>query len=176
MKAWLLDRMEGIPGLRLAEVPDPHPGAGEVVLNIDFAALNPADRYLAEGQYPARPPMPHILGRDAVGTVVEVGTGVTGPKPGDKRAILRGEVGVSRAGTFAQRTIVPVESLVEIPDRWSEDSRPDYRNRPRRRQSRGRALPGGPSWSSNPWSNRRPRRSSAVYRCWRQTKEGAHPA
>ncbi|HEY2586672.1 MAG TPA: zinc-binding alcohol dehydrogenase family protein [Tepidisphaeraceae bacterium] len=121
MKAWLLDRMEGISRLRLADVPDPHPAAGEVVLNIDFAALNPADRYLAEGQYPARPPLPHILGRDGVGTVLEVGPGVTGLKPGDRRAILRGEVGVSRAGTFAQRTIVPVESLVEIPSGWSEE-------------------------------------------------------
>lgn len=121
MKAWLLDRMEGISRLKLAEAPDPHPAAGEVVLSIDFAALNPADRYLAEGQYPARPPMPHILGRDGVGTVLEVGPGVTGLKSGEKRAILRGEVGVSRAGTFAQRTIVPVESLVEIPDGWSEE-------------------------------------------------------
>jgi NADPH:quinone reductase len=120
MKAWLLDGMEGIAHLRLAEVPDPHPGAGEVVLNIDFAALNPADRYLAEGQYPARPPLPHILGRDGAGTVLELGPGVTGLNTGDRRAVLRGEVGVSRAGTFAQRAIVPVESLVEIPAGWLE--------------------------------------------------------
>lgn len=121
MKAWLLDRMEGISHLRLAEIADPHPAAGEVVLNVDFAALNPADRYLAEGQYPARPPLPHILGRDGVGTVGEVGPSVTGLKPGDRRAILRGEVGVSRAGTFAQRAIVPVESLVEVPIGWSDE-------------------------------------------------------
>lgn len=121
MRAWLLDRLEGIEHLRLTDVPDPRPGAGEVVMNIHFAALNPADRYLAQAQYPARPPLPHILGRDGAGTVVEIGPNVTGLKPGDRRAILRGEVGVSRAGTFAQRAIVPVDYLVEIPTGWSEE-------------------------------------------------------
>jgi NADPH2:quinone reductase len=120
MKAWLLDRMEGISHLRLAEIPDPHPAAGEAVLEIEYAALNPADRYLAEGQYPARPALPHVLGRDGVGTVVEVGPGINDFHIGDRRLILRGPVGVSRAGTFAQRVAVPVESLVEIPPGWSD--------------------------------------------------------
>jgi NADPH:quinone reductase-like Zn-dependent oxidoreductase len=44
MKAWLLDRIgDGIHQLRLAEVPDPVPGPDEVVLDVKFAALNPAD-------------------------------------------------------------------------------------------------------------------------------------
>jgi len=75
MKAWLLDDLTGIDGLRLTEVPDPVPGAGEVILEVHFAALNPADRYLAERQYPAKPPLPHILGRDGIGSVLEVGSG-----------------------------------------------------------------------------------------------------
>jgi len=59
--------------LRLSQEADPVPGADEVVLDIEFAGLNPADRYLAEGQYPAKPPLPHILGRDGIGTVSAVG-------------------------------------------------------------------------------------------------------
>lgn len=120
MKAWLLDKLEGISHLRIADVPDPHPAAGEAVLAVDYAALNPADRYLAENQYPAKPPLPHILGRDGMGTLVEVGPGVAGLKAEDRRLILRGEVGVIRAGTFAQRVAVPVESLVDIPAGWSD--------------------------------------------------------
>jgi NADPH2:quinone reductase len=120
MKAWLLDRLEGISNLRLAEVPDPQPGPGEVVLQVQYAALNPADRYLAEGQYPARPPLPHILGRDGVGMVLSVGPGVQDLHAGDRRLILRGEVGISLPGTFAQRVAAPVESLVEVPHGWSE--------------------------------------------------------
>ena len=54
-----------------------------------YAALNPADRYLAEGQYPARPAFPHILGRDGVGEVIEIGQGVSGWNVGDTAVILR---------------------------------------------------------------------------------------
>jgi NADPH2:quinone reductase len=82
--------------------------------------LNPADRYLAEGQYPAKPPLPHILGRDGIGTVVQVGAGASGVRVGDRRIILRGDVGVKRAGTFAQRVSVPEANLVEMPPGWSE--------------------------------------------------------
>lgn len=120
MRAWLLDNLTGISGLRLAEVPDPVPREGEVILQLHYAALNPADRYLAERQYPAKPSLPHILGRDGMGTVVQLGVGVTGLKIGDRRAILRGDVGVNRPGTFAQRVAVPIENLVEIAQGWTE--------------------------------------------------------
>jgi len=120
MKAWLLDELTGIAQVHLAEVPEPVPQPGEALLDLHFAALNPADRYLAEGQYPARPALPHILGRDGIGTVVQLGGGVSDVRVGEHRAILRGEVGVSRAGTFAQRVSVPLENLVEVPPDWSE--------------------------------------------------------
>jgi len=55
MKAWLLDDLKGIETLRLADVPDPVPLPGQVVLEVHYAGLNPADRYLAERQYPAKP-------------------------------------------------------------------------------------------------------------------------
>jgi len=120
MLAWLLDQFSGVAGLRLAEIAEPTAAAGEVVLQTHFAALNPADAYLAEKQYPAKPRLPHILGRDGVGTVVAVGPEVAGVAVGDRRLILRGEVGVERPGTFAERVAVPVESLAEIPAGWNE--------------------------------------------------------
>jgi NADPH2:quinone reductase len=121
MKAWLLDELNGIDHLRLAEVADPVPQSGEAILEVQFAALNPADRYLAERQYPIRPALPHILGRDGVGRVIAIGKDVTGVQVGDKRAILRGDVGGSRWGTFAQRVAVPEENLVEPPIGWSDE-------------------------------------------------------
>ncbi len=120
MRAWLLDDLVGIGGLRLADVADPAPQEDEVILKVHFAGLNPADRYLAERQYPAKPSLPHILGRDGMGTVAQLGPGVTTVRVGDRRAILRGDVGGNRPGTFAQSVAVPVESLVEIPQDWSE--------------------------------------------------------
>jgi NADPH2:quinone reductase len=119
MKAWLLETPGSLDNLHLGDIADPSPGPGEALLEVEYAALNPADRYLAEGQYPAKPAFPHILGRDAIGTVSAIGQGVTTVKPGERRLLLRSEIGVNRPGTFAQRVAVPVESLVTPPARWS---------------------------------------------------------
>src|SRR5262249_29127939 len=116
----LLKELAGLDALQLTDVPEPVSQPGEVLLRLHYAALNPADRYLAERQYPAKPTLPHILGRDGVGTIVQLGTGVSGVRVGERRSILRGDVGVNRAGTFAERVAVPVESLVESPTDWTE--------------------------------------------------------
>jgi NADPH:quinone reductase len=120
MRAWLLDNFTGVDGLRLAEAVDPLPKPGDVILNVRYAALNPADRYLAERRYPAQPKLPHILGRDGVGTVAELGAGVSAVRVGDRRSVLRGDIGVNQPGTFAQRVAVPQEYLVETPAHWTE--------------------------------------------------------
>jgi NADPH2:quinone reductase len=121
MKAWMLDQIGGLQNLRLVnDCPDPQPGPGEVAVEIEYAALNPADRYLAEGQYPAKPSFPHILGRDGIGKVVALGEAVITPRVGDVRLLLRGEAGVNRWGTFASRVIVPVEYLATKPGGWSD--------------------------------------------------------
>jgi NADPH2:quinone reductase len=120
MKAWLLRDFTGLGALQLVEdAPEPTAGPGEVVLAPSVAALNPADRYLAEKLYPARPTLPHILGRDGAGTIVAVGAGVTQWRVGDKALILRGEAGVSRPGTLATRVALPADVLAPIPSGWS---------------------------------------------------------
>jgi NADPH:quinone reductase len=123
MKAWLWDGSTGLQNLRLSEVPVPVVADNEVVLALDYAALNPADQYLAENRYPypVYPPLPHVLGRDGMGTIVTIGNGVTGIKVGDRRAILRGDVGVFRWGTFAEQVSISAETLVEIPAGWTDE-------------------------------------------------------
>jgi NADPH2:quinone reductase len=76
---------------------------------------------MAENQYPARPLLPHILGRDGIGVVEKVGAGVTNFKPGDRALVLRSDIGVNRAGTFAQKVAVPIESLVPPPSNWTTE-------------------------------------------------------
>ncbi len=120
MRAWIIDKLEGLERLKLADVPDPVPAAGEVVLDVHYAALNPADYYLAQRQYPAAPSLPHVLGRDGIGTVSTVGPDVSSFRIGDVALILRSEIGVSRWGTLAERVAVPVESLVRPPADWTE--------------------------------------------------------
>lgn len=119
MRAWLMDSHEGVERLRLGEVADPQPGPGEVRLRVRFAALNPADAFLARGMYPAKPPLPHILGRDGVGDVVAIGAGVDNVRVGETVGILRCNVGVDVWGTLAEKVVVPAESVIQIPPNWS---------------------------------------------------------
>ena len=120
MKAWLIDDFVGLKGLRLADVPDPVAGDGEVLLDLDFAALNPADRYHAQGEYPGKPAMPHILGRDGIGVIRAVGKGVSDFRIGQRVLVIRGDCGVNRWGTFAQRVAISAESIAVPPDGWTE--------------------------------------------------------
>jgi len=106
--------------MRLGEVADPVAQSGEAVVDVEFAALNPADRYLSLGQYPARPVLPHVLGRDGMGRISALGSGVSGFAVGQKVLIRRGETGVTRWGTFAQRVAVDAECLSPIPAGWSD--------------------------------------------------------
>src|SRR5215475_5097100 len=119
MRAWLLDSFEGVDKMRLAEVPDPQPGPGEVLLRPAFAALNPADAFLAQKMYPANPPLPHVLGRDGAGEVVAVGEGVTNVRKGDTVGVLRCDVGVEKWGTLAELTVAPADSIAPVPAGWS---------------------------------------------------------
>lgn len=118
MRAWLMDSFEGVEKMQLREVPDPQPGPGQILIRVKFAALNPADAFLARAMYPANPPLPHILGRDGVGEVVAAGPGVTNVRVGDTVGILRCEVGVATWGTLAEKTVVPAASAAPVPKGW----------------------------------------------------------
>ena len=121
MRAWLMDDYEGVENLRIGEVPDPQPGPAQVLLRVKFAALNPADAFLARKMYPANPSLPHILGRDGVGEVVAVGPGVENVRLGETVGILRCEVGVEAWGTLAEKVVVPAKSVTRIPPGWSDE-------------------------------------------------------
>ena len=114
-----MDSYEGVDKLRLGEVPDPRPGPGEVLVRIRYAALNPADAFLSQGMYPAKPKLPHILGRDGVGDVVALGSGVENLRTGDTVGILRCDAGVETPGTLAELAVIPAASLAPVPRGWS---------------------------------------------------------
>src|SRR4051812_36022759 len=123
MKAWLLDRMgDGIDKVHHGEVPDPTPGAGQVLINLIYAGLNPADRYLAENQYPAKPQAwPLILGRDGMGVVSALGAGVTQFSVGQKVNIVHGFAGINFNGTFAEKLVADVDTLDTLPANWTDE-------------------------------------------------------
>ena len=119
MRAWFMDAYNGVDQLRLGETPDPVPGPNQILLQVRFAALNPADAFLAQAMYPAKPKLPHILGRDGAGEVVAVGPGVTNVKVGDTVGVLRCEIGVDVWGTLAEKVVAPADSVFRPPEDWS---------------------------------------------------------
>jgi NADPH:quinone reductase len=70
--------------MRLEEVPDPKPAAGQVVVRVKAAGVNPVDIYVRTGTYVMKPHLPYTPGADAGGTVEAVGPEVKGFKFGDR--------------------------------------------------------------------------------------------
>jgi len=64
--------------------------------------------------------LPHILGRDGVGTALAVGPGVRTAYVGQTVGILRCNAGVTAWGTLAEKTVVPAASLAPVPPGWGE--------------------------------------------------------
>ncbi|KON80698.1 alcohol dehydrogenase catalytic domain-containing protein [Azoarcus sp. PA01] len=81
MRAMVLDA-PGTP-LRLAELPVPQPGAGEILLRVEACGVCRTDLHLVDGELP-EPRLPIIPGHEIVGRVVALGTGASGFAPGQR--------------------------------------------------------------------------------------------
>jgi NADPH2:quinone reductase len=84
MKAILVSEFGGPEVLRLEEVPTPKPAAGQVLVRIHAAGVNPYDTYMRAGTYAVKPPLPYTPGSDGAGVVAVIGEGVKKVKPGDR--------------------------------------------------------------------------------------------
>jgi NADPH2:quinone reductase len=74
MKAIELNGQEGSASLRLVDVEKPKPAEQEVLIEVKAAGVNYADVELSRGNYPASRPLPYIIGFEASGFVVELGS------------------------------------------------------------------------------------------------------
>ncbi|HOJ68455.1 MAG TPA: zinc-binding alcohol dehydrogenase family protein, partial [Candidatus Hydrogenedentes bacterium] len=101
MRAWRFHEPGDIRNLVLEEVPDPESGPDESLVRVETAALNPADRYLVQGQYPRAGKPPFTPGRDGAGVVVKPGNSGRF-KAGDRVCVLGGLTGISSPGLLAE--------------------------------------------------------------------------
>ena len=100
----------GPEALVWAEVPDPVPGEGEVLVEVAAAAVNRADVLQRQGFYNPPPGASPYPGLECSGRIVALGTGVSGWSVGDKVcALLSG-------GGYAQKVAVPAGQLLPVPD------------------------------------------------------------
>jgi tumor protein p53-inducible protein 3 len=109
MKAIVFDHPGSPEAMRLAEVPDPLPRAGEVLVRVRAAGVNRADLLQRLGRYPAPPGASEILGLELAGEVVALGPGCTRRRAGDRvMAVVTG-------GGYATLAIVPEAATMLVP-------------------------------------------------------------
>jgi NADPH:quinone reductase-like Zn-dependent oxidoreductase len=114
MKAMQFDRFGGPEVLQLTEVPDPKPAAGEVVVDIHAAGVNPADWKGRAGlnDNSKNTKFPHIPGRDFSGVISAVGDGVTDFKIGEP---VFGVVAVTTESTYCEAVAIPATMIGHKP-------------------------------------------------------------
>lgn len=114
MRAVVFDEPGDESVLRVAEVPDPACGPGEVRIRIAAAGVNRADLLQRRGLYPPPPGASEILGLECAGTVSEVGDEVNDFSVGDRvMALLTG-------GGYAEELVAPAACVMAVPDRLTE--------------------------------------------------------
>lgn len=118
MKIWRFHSHGDLSNLKLEQAPIPTPAAGEALIQIEYAALNPADAFVVQGLYPRSGPPPLCVGRDGAGVIVKAAQGGRF-KEGDRVVVLRSQVGVTRDGTLAEFAAVPEASLAPLPPGWT---------------------------------------------------------
>src|SRR5262245_17139132 len=94
--------------LELEQVEAPEPGPGDLVVSVSSAGVNYMDVYQRTGMYPITPPF--TPGAEGAGTVVAVGSDVTGFAEGDHVAWA------AAPGSYAQRVKVPANAAFRVPE------------------------------------------------------------
>ena len=97
----------------LETVADPVPGAGEVCVRVQVAAVNFVDVLVAGGTYQMRPPLPFTPGGEFAGVVESVGPGVEILKPGDRVC------GSSVGGAYGEKVALKETLAFKVPDSMS---------------------------------------------------------
>ncbi|MEV6975437.1 NAD(P)H-quinone oxidoreductase [Kitasatospora sp. NPDC093806] len=109
MHAMTIPEPGGPEALVWAEVPDPVPGEGEVLVEVAATAVNRADLLQRQGHYDPPPGSSRYPGLECAGRIAALGPGVAGWAVGDEVCALL--VG----GGYAERVAVPVGQLLPVP-------------------------------------------------------------
>jgi NADPH2:quinone reductase len=110
MRAISVSQTGGPQVLTAADVPDPEPGPGELLVRVAAAGVNFMDIYQREGRPPYDASLPYVPGAEGAGAVVAAGPDTTGFGHGDTVAWT----GVP--GSYAELVAVPASSAVPVPD------------------------------------------------------------
>ena len=109
MKALLSHEPGGPETLRLDDVPDPTPAAGELLVRVRACAINYPDVLIIEDKYQLKPPRPFAPGSEIAGEVEAIGEGVEGWSPGDRLIAATGY------GGLVEKLVIPAKAAIPLP-------------------------------------------------------------
>lgn len=140
MKALVIRSHGGPEALEPAELPEPQPGPGEVLVRVRACALNHLDLWVRRGLPGRSVSFPHVLGNDIAGEVAALGAGVSGFSP-DQRVMLQPGISCGRCaaclsgedsfcreykilgsqihGGYAEYVRCPAANVIALPDGFS---------------------------------------------------------
>ena len=115
MRALICDDYSGIDSLRVGELPDPAPGPGTILVEVEAVTVNFADTLMVKGQYQIRPDPPFAPGYELAGTVI---TANQAPdlSPGDRVC------GFAFHGGLAEKAVIDANNALRIPDSIDSDT------------------------------------------------------
>jgi NADPH:quinone reductase len=111
MKAVVIHAPGAPDQLVMADLPEPSPGPGEVLVDVAYAGCNWADTQIRTGIYPHARSYPLVLGLEISGRVAQLGPGVGGVKVGDRVAVF-----LEQGGAYAEKAVAPANILMPVPD------------------------------------------------------------
>jgi len=109
MKAISVEEFGEPEVMRLVELPRPQPGAGQVLVRMHAAGVNPVETYIRAGTYPRKPALPFTPGNDGAGVIDQAGEGVK-LQIGD-RVYTAGSI----SGTYAEYALCQATQVHPLP-------------------------------------------------------------
>ena len=110
MKAILCKHLGATEALTFtADLSDPEPSVGEVVIAVESAGVNFPDVLVVQGLYQFKPELPFSPGGEVAGTILKIGADVTGWQVGDRVAYM------SLTGGFRSQVVARADGLMRVP-------------------------------------------------------------
>ncbi|MGC4119213.1 MAG: NADPH:quinone reductase [Myxococcales bacterium] len=113
MRAIRVEKFGGPEVLKVADVPDPVAGPGQVVVKVRAVGVNPVETYIRSGSYAVLPPLPYTPGVDGAGEVESVGAGA--PFAQGERVFFGGTL----SGAYAEKALCEAAQLHRLPEKLS---------------------------------------------------------
>jgi NADPH:quinone reductase len=119
MKAIQAAERGGYQALRLVDIPQPRPQAGQALVRVTSAGVTPLDRTVLAGLHPTARKLPLVPGNEGAGVVME---DPSGRFPAGQRVLFfAGPGGVAQDGTFAELASVPSGNLASLPGEIADE-------------------------------------------------------